>query len=342
MKKLFLKGLKVGFCVNILSILFLAIYVSIVENLLAKPVDFSFLPLKLGTIVDSRRLFKEDVPSMELRNSWLVIQSKFSFFVVEYQLRSDFKKKSPRLLRWCQTVSCFAHRIDFGDRRRNGFNIFTVDDWFANNFIVSSDSVIDRRLNLFLKMLPSGATVILSEPFSIFERPQVFKKFSEWVLQLRADNPHLKFEIGLQLHLQWADAFWFKNWWVLEKLSKFSKTYTYPWGVSEFSNYDQIWKRRIRGRTASDHLFYKIESFIPRRLRRAAVLHGSYLIHRDAVKYGAVRFIEWGNIQQTAWFVDEIDSDYDANYQLFDRAGNPTLLWWAALRGLQNGQKRKN
>jgi hypothetical protein len=290
MKKLFWKGLKAGICANILSILFMYAYVLIVENWLVKPVNTFVLPLELGTIVDSRRLFQEDVPSMKLKKSWLAIQSKFSFFVVEYQLRSDFKQQSPRLLRWCRNSNCFAHRLDYGDRRRNQFNSFTIDDWFANNFMIPRDAAIDiQRLNLFLKTLPPGATVILSEPFSIFDRPQVFQKFSEWVLQLRADNPHLKFEIGLQVHLQWADAFWFKNWWVLDKLSKFSKIHGYPWGVSEFSNYDRIWKRRIRGRSSSDRIFYKIEGFIPRRLRRAVVLHGTYLIHRESVKYGAVR-----------------------------------------------------
>jgi hypothetical protein len=80
--------------------------------------------------------------------------------------------------------------------------------------------------------LPAGSTVIISEPFSSFSRPQVFQMFSEWILQLRSDNPGLKFEIGLQVHLQWADAFWLKNEWIFKILQKFSTTYDYPWGVS--------------------------------------------------------------------------------------------------------------
>lgn len=352
--RLFWNGLKIGFCVNILSILFLFAYVLIIENWLTKPVNFFSLPLELGTIVDSRRLFDQDVPSMKLRKSWLNIQNKFSFFVIEYQLRSDFLEKSPRLLRWCETTDCFAHRINYGDVRKNQFNTFTIDDWFANNFMIVRDATIDtQQLNLFLKNLPSGTTVVLSEPFSIFDRSQVFERFSDWALQLRVDNPGLKFEIGLQVHLQWADAFWFKNWWILDKLAKFSKTYDYSWGVSEFSNYDQIWKRRIQGRSASDRLFYKIESLIPRRLRRALVLHGSYLIHRDSVRYGAIRFVEWGNFQETPWFVREIDVDYYSNYQLFDCPGTPaslwwatncsgipTSLWWSAMHGLADGTKK--
>ena len=85
--------------------------------------------------------------------------------------------------------------------------------------------------------------------------------------------------------------------------------------------------------------FIKIEGLIPPQLRRAVVLHGSYLIHRSAVKYGAVRFTEWGNIQQTAWFVQEIDAAYDSNYELFSRSGVATSLWWAAMRGLKDGKQ---
>lgn len=187
--------------------------------------------------------------------------------------------------------------------------------------------------------MPKGSTVIISEPFAIFDRSQVFRKFCDWALALRSQHPHLKFEIGLQIHLQWFDAYWLKNQWLFPDLHKFSKVYNYPRGVSEFSNFDQIWKRRIRLRSSRDRLLYKIEGFIPRRFRRAVVLHGTYLVHRRAVQFGAVRFVEWGNIQQTAWFVQQIDSAYDSNYDLFDRAGAPTSLWWAGMRGLKDATK---
>ena len=337
--KLFFKGLKVGLILNTVLVVGLIIYVLTIESWLSKPIKKFDFPLKLGTVVDSARLFDEDVPSMKLRNSWLNIQDKFSYFVVEYQLRPDYHILSPRLLKWCKQSNCFAHRIDDNDKRKSQFKIFTLDDWFTNNYLIFSRPDIElKRLDLFLNSLPVGSTVIVSEPFSTFDRPQVFQKFSEWVLALRSQHFQLKFEIGLQIHLQWADAFWFKNYWILEKLSHFSKAHTYPWGISEFSSYDQIWKRRIRGRSAADRLFYKIEGLIPRRLRRAVVLHGSYIIHRDAAKYGAVRFTEWGNIQQTAWFVKQIDADYDSNYELFDSSGVSTSLWWAGMRGLKDGQ----
>ncbi|MEG4326728.1 hypothetical protein QUB37_26895 [Microcoleus sp. AT3-A2] len=340
MIKLFLNGLKVGLIVNIFVTIFgLLLYTVIIENWLTKPVDSFELPLKLGTIVDSVRLFENLTPNMQLRKSWQNIQNKFSYFVIEYQLREDFyHHESPRLMKWCKENDCVAHRIKFLDSRTNQFKTFTLDDFFTNIYLNNHTEYEDFRLKVFLQSLPTGSTVIISEPFSSFDRPQVFDKFSEWVLALRSQHPQLKFEIGLQIHLQWADAFWFKNYWILEELSQFSKTHNYPWGVSEFSSYDQIWKRRIRGRSATDRLFYKIEGLIPRRLRRAVVLHGSYIVHRESVKYGAVRFTEWGNIQQTAWFVREIDVEYDSNYELFDFNGTPTALWWAGMRGLKDGQ----
>ena len=161
----------------------------------------------------------------------------------------------------------------------------------------------------------------------------------DWALALRLANPHLKFQIGIQIHLQWVDAFWVKNWWILPELSKFSKAHDYPWMVSEFSNYDRIWKRRLRVYNPNEQIFYKIENLVPQRLRRAVTFHGVYLIHRDAVKYGAVSFVEWGNVQSTAWFVDRVDASYDANYELFNRDGLPTATWWAAMQGLRDGTK---
>ncbi|MEG4198590.1 hypothetical protein [Microcoleus sp. Pol12A5] len=341
MIKLFFNGLKLGLIINIFGfVLGLTVYTLVIEFWLSKPVESFKMPLKLGTVVDSIRLFDKLAPNRHIRQSWANIENNFSYFVIEYQLRADFTRHdSPRLMRWCEEYDCVAHRIKFLDSRIKQFSLFTLDDWFTNQYMIFNNPEYEVfKLKVYLDSLPSGSTVIISEPFSSFDRPQVFDKFSEWILVLRSQHPQLKFEIGLQIHLQWADAFWFKNYWILEKLSQFSKTHSYPWGVSEFSSYDQIWKRRIRGRSAADRLFYKIERLIPRPLRRAVVLHGSYIIHRESVKYGAVRFTEWGNIQQTAWFVKQIDADYDSNYELFDSSGVPTSLWWAGMRGLKDGQ----
>ena len=335
--KLFLKGLKFGFILNISITLILVIYTIVIENWL-KPFSGSFTPpLQLGTIVDYHRLFAADRPSMELRKSWLKFQNKFSYFVIEYQLRADYKQPSPRLLKWCKSRKCFAHRMNYGDVRKSQFDVFTLDDWFANNFLAIRDITIETQiLNLFLRSLPADSTVIVSEPFAIFSRPTVFRQFSDWILLLRSQHPHLRFEIGLQLHLQWVDAYWFNSQWLIPAIAQFSKTSGVSWGVSEFSIYDQIWKRRLRDDYFRDRLFYRIEQLVPRRLRRAIVLHSSYLIHRTAAENGAVRFTEWGNSQRTAWFVLEIDSAYDSNYELFTLSGTPTPLWWAGLRGFRD------
>lgn len=343
MLKLFKNGLVIGFVFNLIFVIFLAVFVFLVEIYLIRLPDPSFRSsLKLATIVCSGRLFDRDVPSELLRKSWLNIQKEFDFFVIEYQLQPYHRKKIPRLLNWCKQNQCVAHRIGYYDTRKNKFNIFTIDDWYTNNIYqnLQDVSLQQKNLDIFLKFLPKNSTIILSEPFSTFDRPQILKSFLEWALALRSNNPHLKFQIGIQIHLQWVDAFWVKNWWILPELGKFSKTEDFSWMVSEFSNYDRIWKRRLRVHNAKDQIFYKIENLVPQRLRRAVTLFGIYLIHRDAVKYGAVSFVEWGNYQETPWFVDRVDADYQSNYQLFNRDGLPTPMWWAAMQGLSDGMKK--
>jgi hypothetical protein len=341
MIKLFLSGLKSGLIVNIFATVFgLIVYTISIHLWLSEPVKPFKMPLKFGTIVDSGRLFDKLVPHMHLRQSWANIENNFDYFVIEYQLRSDFyDHKSPRLMKWCKNNNCVAHRIKFLDSRTKVFNKFTLDDYFTNIFLAPHTEYEEFKLKVYLNSLPPGSTITISEPFSSFDRPEVFPKFFEWLLLLRSQHPKLKFELGLQIHLQWADAYWFKNYNILSVFSKFSKTHSYPWGISEFSSYDQIWKRRISGKSFTDRLLYKIEGLIPIHFRRALVLHGSYLIHRQAAEYDASFFTEWGNIQQTAWFVKEIDSEYNSNYELFDNTGSPTPLWWAGLRGLKDGSK---
>ena len=340
MKNIFLQGLKIGLIINLSSLFFAAIYVFIVESTLSKPLNKFELSLELGTVVDSRRIFAADVPSMKERYSWAKIQDNFDFFISEYQLRADYLQPSPRLMAWCRTRKCYSHRMVYGDVRKSQFKYFTLDDWWANNkYLVVKDTAPDEfQLSQFLKSLPQGSLIVISEPFSIFAERRSLAKFLEWALALRSQHPKLKFEIGLQVHLQWIDAWWVQYRWVLPELQKFSKLHRYSWGVSEFSNYDQVWKRRLAGRSQIDRIFYQIEELVPLRLRRAIVLHQVYQLHRDAVQYGAVRFVQWGNNQSTAWFVTQIDSAYQSNYLLFDASGEPTDLWWAAMRGLKDGQ----
>jgi hypothetical protein len=342
MLELFKNGLLIGFLANLVFVIFLAGFIFCVENYLIKLPPFPFQPpLQLATIFDSSRVFSEKFPSKHIKRSWLNIQTYFSYFVLEYQARPD-RLNSPRLLNWCKRNQCVAHRMGYDDIRKNEFNMFTVDDWYTSNIYYNSQSLTQQQqsLDIFLKFLPKDSTIILSEPFSTFDRPQVLKSFLEWALALRLNNPHLKFQVGIQIHLQWVDAFWLRNWWILPELSKFSKAQNYPWMVSEFSNYDRIWKRRLRVHNPKEQIFYKVENLVPQRLRRAITLCGVYLIHRDAVKYGAVSFVEWGNYQKTAWFVDRVDVDYQSNYELFNRDGFPTATWWAAMQGLSDGTKK--
>lgn len=341
MKKIFLQGLKFGLIINLASIISAIIYVFVIESILIKPLPKFALSLKLGTVADFTRIFARDNPSMKQRDYWSKVQDNFDFFVPEYQLRSDFLQASPRLLEWCRSQKCFAHRMAYTDIRKKQFKYFTLDDWWANNkYLAVKDTANDElQLTQFLKSLPDGSLILISEPFSIFAERRSLVKFLDWALVLRSQHPKLKFEIGLQVHLQWIDAWWVRHRWLLPELQKFSTLHTYPWGISEFSNYDRIWKRRISHRSPVDRVFYQIEGLVPQRLRRAIVLHQIYQIHRDAVHYGAVRFVEWGNYQFSAWFVNEIDADYDSNYLLFDSSGTPTFLWWAAMRGLKDGQK---
>ncbi|MEG4971026.1 hypothetical protein QUB11_31020, partial [Microcoleus sp. B6-A1] len=194
MIKLFLKSLKHGLVLAFFLIFFLIVYTIWINLWLAKSVGQFKVPLKLGTVVSSDRLFNKLIPSMELRHSWQNIQNKFNYFVIEYQLRDDFiQHQSPRLMNWCKENECVAHRIKFLDNRTNQFKLFTLDDFFSNTRLnLRRTEYQDFRLKAFLQSLPVGSTVIISEPFSLFDRPQVFHKFREWVLKLRAEHPELQ------------------------------------------------------------------------------------------------------------------------------------------------------
>jgi hypothetical protein len=236
MIKLLLKGLKLGLVTNLILTFALIFYVIFVENWLTKPLSGSFKsPLMIGTIVDFHRLFAFYPPSMSLKKSWLNIQNKFSYFIVEYQLRADYKRPSPRLLNWCATRRCFAHRISYSDSRKKTFNLFTLDDWFTNIFLANRNISDDSQsLASFLRSLPSGSTVVISEPFATFS-PLVLDQFFDWVLLLRSAHPQIRLEIGLQLHLQWIDAYWLNSHhWLIPAIARFSKTSGVPGASQNF------------------------------------------------------------------------------------------------------------
>jgi hypothetical protein len=179
--------------------------------------------------------------------------------------------------------------------------------------------------------------VIINEPYLLFANRGTFKDFTAWFLALTAKHPALHFEIGLQIHLQWIDAYWWQyHGWLIPALGEFGRRHRVKWGLTEFSIYDRLWKPRIAygGATPpSMRLLDRIEQFIPDRFRRAVVAHQAYILHRDAFRAGATHFVEWGNFP-TTWFAAAIDPEYRSTFELYDWDGNPQLMYWAIARAL--------
>ena len=341
MKNLFLNGLKIGLFFNFLTVAFLTVYVLAVENLLTRPFAFKS-PIELGTIVSGGRMFSlSDTTNYKPLPNWSLVESKFSIFIPENQFRADWKQPAPRLESWCKNHNCCVHRINFSDKRKVNFKCFTLDDWFINNrkflnFPIGDISTI--VLDDFLNTLSKGDRIIISEPSGLFNNPNTFDAFERWVLTLIKKHPTLKFEVAIQIHLQWIDSFWGYSNVTLSKLSKFSEEHHIPWGISEFSIYDRIWKRRLSssGDNPIKFLSY-IESIIPDRFRHAVVLHQAYLVHYETTRLGAKFIIEWGNFP-AIWFTNEIDSNYQSTFALFDWSGKPLPMYWAITRGISDGK----
>jgi len=161
------------------------------------------------------KIYNTAIPfNYQIRPSWLVVQSKFSLFVPEFQFRSDWKQPSPRLEKWCKTRNCCVHRMGYNDKRKLNFKCFTVDDWFITNRDFLGSGVNDTSLFIldsFLSSLLSGSRIILNEPSVLFDNKSSFNSFEKWVLYLVRKHPHLKFQVAVQVHLQWIDSFWISN-----------------------------------------------------------------------------------------------------------------------------------
>ncbi len=342
--KLLFKAFKIGIAVNIFSLILLAIYTYAIEYFVR---PFNFKPsIQLGTIVAGYRIYDNpNSANYHFRSSWINrVQPKFDLFVPEYQLRSDWKQPAPRLQKWCKFQNCCAHRLAFDDVRKRDFKCFTLDDWYISNrdFIGSNlDTSVTESLDIFLRSLPTGSRVIVSEPFVLFADRRSFVPFANWLLALVAKHPQLRFEIGIQVHLQWIDNYWFQYQWLFPVLADFSGQHGIRWGISEFSIYDRIWKRRLSfsGSVPDRAKFFSVvELLVPDRLRRAVVLQQAYLVHRDCVRYGCTFVVEWGNFP-TLWFSDRIDADYRSTFALFDWQGNPQPMYWAIVRGIADGER---
>ena len=183
----------------------------------------------------------------------------------------------------------------------------------------------------------------------LFADRRTFNTFTNWFLALAAKYSTLKFEIGIQIHLQGIDSYWWQyHGWLIPALGKFGRTHRLRWGLSEFSIYNRLWKSRIAygGATPERMRFIDcVEQFIPDRFRDPVTAHQVYILHRDALKAGATFFIEWGNFP-TTWFAVAIDPAFTSTFELFDWEGNPQLMYWAIARALSvdsvdNAKQRK-
>lgn len=349
----FLKnGFLIGIGFNIFTIVALIIYTLLVENI-AQPFDFN-PNIEFGTEVSGTHIFsKTNTANSEIHPSWQIIESKFSFFIPATEFRFNRKDKAVRVEKWCKTRNCCAHRMAYNDKRKSNFNCFTVDDWFTNNSNFLDDSFQGAAmvpLNNFLKTLPKGSRVIINEPLIFFQQNKFnFSVFEKWVVELASKYPYLKFQVGIQLHFQWIDLQFFalSDGVLFAQLAQFSRQHNIPWGISEFSTYDRVWRRRLvnhfdknfdRGKITYES---QIELLIPERFRRAVVLHQAYWIHQQAVRSGAQFVVEWGNFP-LIWFASQIDPEYQSTFGLFDWYGNPQPMYWAIARGLTDGKKLKN
>jgi hypothetical protein len=307
-----------------------------------RPFKFVLNPLiELGTAVSGMKIFADANPrNHSLRPAWAKIQSDFDLFIPEFQLRADWRQPAPRLEKWCKSQNCCAHRIAFNDRRISLFRCFTLDDWYlSNRDLLGSqlDGSVVSSLDNFLFRLPMGSRVIVNEPYMLFADRRTFNNFASWFLTLAAKHPRLRFEIGIQIHLQWVDSYWYQyHGWLIPALGEFARTHRIKWGLSEFSIYNRLWKPRIAYDGSFPErmrLIDRVESIIPDRFRDAVIAHQAYILHRDAFKVGATTFVEWGNFP-TTWFAAAIDPDYKSTFALYDWDANPQLMYWAIVRSL--------
>lgn len=339
--RLVLKTFKIGVGFNLFTLFLILSYTVTIEYYF-RPFQFTFNPLiEWGTAVSGRIIFSDANPkNYTLFPAWKKIEPQFSLFIPEFQLRADWKQPSPRLEKWCKTRNCCAHRIGFSDRRISNFKCFTLDDWYSSNRdLLGSqfDASLVSNLDSFLFNLPRGSRVIVNEPYVLFADRRSFDSFTRWFLNLAAKHPALRFEIGVQIHLQWVDSYWWQyHGWLIPALGEFARTHRIRWGFSEFSIYDRVWKSRLAYGGANPErmrLIDRVESIIPARFRRAVVAHQAYILHRAAFRAGASYFVQWGNFPGT-WFSKEIDPGYTSTFALYDWDGNPQLMYWAIARAL--------
>jgi hypothetical protein len=168
-----------------------------------------------------------------------------------------------------------------------------------------------------------------------------FDSFTRWILDLAAQYPALRFEIGIHIHLQWIDSYWWQyHSWLIPRLGEFSRLVSLGAFLSFRSTivYGNLGLLAVVLPLSACVRSTVSREFYPMRRRRAIVAHQAYLLHRVAVECGATFVVEWGNFP-TTWFAAAIDPDYRSTFALFDWNGNPQLMYWAIVRGLTNDKR---
>jgi hypothetical protein len=229
--KLIIKSFKLGVAFNLFTLILIVAYTLSVEHYF---LPFKFVlnsSVEFGTAISGMKIFADANPrNHSLRPAWAKIQSDFDLFIPEFQLRADWRQPSPRLEKWCHFKNCCAHRIGFNDRRIPRFRCFTLDDWYLTNrdFLGSDlDVSVVSSLDKFLSKLPRGSRVIINESYMLFADRRTFNSFTSWFLSLAAKHPRLRFEIGIQIHLQWVDSYWWQyHGWLIPALGEFARTYS--------------------------------------------------------------------------------------------------------------------
>src|SRR4028119_2100814 len=240
--RLIFKSFKIGIAFNLLTLLLIGSYTLLIEYYFRPSQILSNPRIQFGTAVSGMKIFATaDSKNHSLRPAGEKIERQFDLFIPEFQLRADWRQPAPRLERWCKTRNCCAHRIAFNDRRIRNFRCFTLDDWYLSNrdFLGSGvDSSVSFGLDSFLVRLPAGSRIIINESYMLFADRRSFDIFTRWFLALAAKYPGLKFEIGIQIHLQWIDSYWYQyHPWLFPALAEFSRTHKIRWGITEFSIY---------------------------------------------------------------------------------------------------------
>ncbi len=325
---IFINGLKLGLSINIIFLIIIS-SLSCVGYFLGKPLSSSRSRLPIGTVVGFNQVSNP---------IWRDKSKLFSFFIIENELnRAVTQKLSSKTKFWCKLHNCYSHRMNFNDVNKLNFSSHIIDDFYTD--IQFTDSQIReaklKSLDLFLASLPNNSLVIVNEPIVFFKSETRFTDFKNWYLSLLNKHPNLKFQFGLQIHLQWLDVVLFRYNWVFDRL----KDSDLQWMIIEFSIYDELWKKQLSSlwRELSDfNVDFPplVDKLVPRFVRsNLSLLSAYYVARRCGLDSNCKSFVIWGNFGHV-WFADRVPLSYSGQFQIFDESGKIQPMYWAILRGL--------